>query len=106
MSRCIALMAGYGSAGTYVARPLDVTDRNPSRCHRPAAQDHAGSVQGGLDLETLGLAILAAVVGAAFCFFGYRFFLLLLPLWGFVAGFVAGMQGVGGGLPPHPPFPP
>jgi hypothetical protein len=48
----------------------------------------------GESLETLGLAILAAVVGAAFCFFGYRFFLLLLPLWGFVAGFLAGMQGM------------
>lgn len=50
-------------------------------------------------METLGLAILAAVVGAAFCFFGYRFFLLLLPLWGFVAGFVAGMQGMTALLP-------
>ncbi len=47
-----------------------------------------------MDFQTLGLAILAAVVGAAFCFFGYRFFLVLLPLWGFVAGFVAGMQGM------------
>lgn len=52
-------------------------------------------------METLGLAILAAVVGAAFCFFGYRFFLLLLPLWGFVAGFVAGMQGMAVLLPEH-----
>jgi hypothetical protein len=40
------------------------------------------------------LAVLAAVVGAAFCFVGYRFFLFLLPLWAFVAGFVAGMQGM------------
>jgi hypothetical protein len=52
-----------------------------------------------MDLQTLGLAILAAVVGAAFCFFGYRFLLLLLPLWGFVAGFVAGMQGMAVLLP-------
>jgi hypothetical protein len=47
-----------------------------------------------MDLQTLGLAILAGAVGAAFCFFGYRFLLILLPVWGFVAGFVAGMQGM------------
>lgn len=45
-------------------------------------------------MQTLGLAILAAVVGGAFTFYGYRFFLFLLPLWAFVAGFVAGMQGM------------
>jgi hypothetical protein len=45
-------------------------------------------------MQTLALAILAAVVGGAFTFFGYRFFLFLLPLWAFVAGFVAGMQGM------------
>ena len=33
-------------------------------------------------------------IGAAFCFGGYRFFLLLLPLWGFLVGFNVGTDAV------------
>jgi hypothetical protein len=40
------------------------------------------------------VAILAALVGAAFCFGGFRFFLLLLPIWGFVTGFSIGTDAV------------
>lgn len=40
------------------------------------------------------VAILAVLVGAAFCFGGFRFFLLLLPIWGFVAGFSIGTDAV------------
>lgn len=36
------------------------------------------------------VAVLIALVGLLFLMAGYRFFLLLLPLWGFVAGFWAG----------------
>jgi hypothetical protein len=36
------------------------------------------------------VAIVALLVGAAFCFAGFRFFLLLLPIWGFVVGFSVG----------------
>ncbi len=36
------------------------------------------------------IALIAVLVGAAFCFAGYRFFLLLLPIWGFVVGFTVG----------------
>ncbi len=36
------------------------------------------------------IAIVALLVGAAFCFAGFRFFLLLLPIWGFVVGFNVG----------------
>jgi len=35
-------------------------------------------------------AILAVVIGLAFCFGGWRFFLLLLPLWGLLVGFNVG----------------
>lgn len=35
-------------------------------------------------------AIVALLVGAAFCFAGWKFFLLLLPIWGFVVGFNVG----------------
>ena len=38
------------------------------------------------------MAILAAVIGLAFCFGGWRFFLLLLPIWGFVVGFGLGTE--------------
>ena len=40
------------------------------------------------------IAIVAVLVGAAFCFGGYRFFLLLLPLWGFLVGFNVGTDAV------------
>jgi len=43
---------------------------------------------------TLIMAIIALVIGAAFCFGGFRFFLVLLPLWGFVVGFGVGADVV------------
>jgi hypothetical protein len=38
------------------------------------------------------MAILAVVIGLALCFGGWRFFLLLLPIWGFVVGFGLGTE--------------
>jgi hypothetical protein len=43
---------------------------------------------------TLLMAILAVVIGAAFAFGGWRFFLLLLPIWGFVVGFSLGTEAM------------
>ena len=40
------------------------------------------------------IAIVALLVGAAFCFGGFKFFLLLLPLWGFVVGFTVGTDAI------------
>jgi hypothetical protein len=45
-------------------------------------------------MEALLLGLLALLIGAAFCFVGYRFFLILLPIWGFLVGFAAGMNGM------------
>ncbi len=45
-------------------------------------------------MQTFFLGLLAIVVGAAFCFIGYRLFRILMPLWGFLAGFVAGAEGI------------
>ena len=42
----------------------------------------------------LVMAILAVVIGLAFAFGGWRFFLVLLPLWGFVVGFSLGTEGM------------
>jgi hypothetical protein len=36
------------------------------------------------------IALFVAVIGALFCFGGWRFFLLLLPLWGLLVGFNVG----------------
>jgi hypothetical protein len=36
--------------------------------------------------------LIAFVFGLIFCYSGYRFFLVLLPIWGFVFGFVLGAQ--------------
>jgi ABC-type glycerol-3-phosphate transport system substrate-binding protein len=40
------------------------------------------------------IALIARLVGAAFCCGGFRFFLLLLPIWGFVVGFNVGTDAV------------
>ncbi|HLY32144.1 MAG TPA: DUF4203 domain-containing protein [Ktedonobacterales bacterium] len=32
-------------------------------------------------------ALVLLVLGCLFCFAGYRFFLILMPIWGFIAGF-------------------
>jgi len=45
-------------------------------------------------METFFLGLLAILVGAAFCFIGFRLFLILMPLWGFIAGFTAGAAGI------------
>jgi hypothetical protein len=41
-------------------------------------------------LATITLAVFALLLGAAFCFVGYRFFLVMLPIWGFFGGFWIG----------------
>ena len=41
-------------------------------------------------LTTVTLVLFAVLLGAAFCFAGYRFFLVLLPILGFFSGFWLG----------------
>lgn len=43
-----------------------------------------------MSLEAVVLGLVALAIGAAFTFWGFRFFLLLLPVWGFVFGFIVG----------------
>ena len=45
-----------------------------------------------MDITINGLLIglLAIAIGAAFAFYGFRVFLILLPIWGFFAGFLVG----------------
>jgi len=47
-----------------------------------------------MTLEGILLGLVALAVGAAFTFYGFKFFLILLPLWAFVVGFSAGAQAV------------
>ena len=47
-----------------------------------------------MTLDTLVVAIVAILVGAGLVVAGYRFFLLLLPIFGFVAGFYVGSAAV------------
>ncbi|MFC2036893.1 DUF4203 domain-containing protein [Chloroflexota bacterium] len=53
-------------------------------------------------LATVTLALFAVLLGVAFCFVGYRFFLVMLPIWGFFGGFWIGAYTVslilGGGF--------
>src|SRR6266568_4090057 len=43
-------------------------------------------------LSVLAVGILALLIGIAFCFAGYRFFRILIALWGFFAGFLLTAQ--------------
>ena len=43
-------------------------------------------------LSILFVALLALIFGLAFCFGGYRVFLVMLPIWGFFAGFWLGAE--------------
>ncbi len=47
-----------------------------------------------ITLQGLLLGALAIAIGLAFCFWGFRVFLVLLPIWGFFAGFLLGANGV------------
>jgi hypothetical protein len=49
-----------------------------------------------IDITLQGLLIGALVIaiGLAFAFWGFRVFLILLPIWGFFAGFILGANGV------------
>jgi hypothetical protein len=53
-------------------------------------------------LTTFAVALVAALLGLAFCFVGYRFFLVMLPIFSFFAGFWFGAMAVnlllGGGF--------
>jgi hypothetical protein len=43
-----------------------------------------------MSIEGIIIGLLGVVLGAAFCFAGFRYFLLLLPIWGLFVGFMAG----------------
>jgi len=43
-----------------------------------------------MSIEGIIVGALGVLLGAAFCFAGFRYFLLLLPIWGLFTGFMAG----------------
>ncbi len=43
-------------------------------------------------LSVLFVSLFALLLGLAFCFSGYRVFLVMLPIWGFFAGFWLGAE--------------
>jgi hypothetical protein len=45
-------------------------------------------------IATITLALFAALFGAALCLAGYRFFLVMLPIWGFFGGLWVGAYSV------------
>jgi len=47
-----------------------------------------------MTIEGIVLGLLALAIGAAFCFAGFKWFLLLLPIWGFLTGFVFGSNAI------------
>src|SRR5258706_6867106 len=53
-------------------------------------------------MQTFLIGMVGLAIGAAFCLAGYLFFLFLLPIWGFFAGFSSGASSMvdlfGGGF--------
>ena len=47
-----------------------------------------------MTLEGIILGLIAIAIGTAFTFWGFRFFLLLLPVWGFIFGFILGADAM------------
>jgi hypothetical protein len=47
-----------------------------------------------MSLESLAIALLAVIIGLGFCFAGFRFFLILLPIWAFFAGLLFGADAI------------
>jgi hypothetical protein len=47
-----------------------------------------------MSIEGFLLGAIAVAVGAGFAFYGFKFFLVLLPIWAFVVGFAAGAQAM------------
>lgn len=47
-----------------------------------------------MSIEGILIGLLVLAIGAAFAFWGFRVFLILLPIWGFFAGFLLGANGV------------
>lgn len=47
-----------------------------------------------MSLEAILLGLLALGIGLAFTFAGFKWFLILLPIWGFFAGFLFGANAV------------
>ena len=47
-----------------------------------------------MTLELLCMALIAIVFGLTVAFYGYRIFLILLPIWGFFFGFGLGAQTI------------
>ena len=47
-----------------------------------------------MSFQALLIGLLLLLVGAAFCFVGYRFFRILIAIWGFFAGFNLGASGM------------
>lgn len=45
-------------------------------------------------LTTILIGIILLAIGIAFCFYGYRTFLIFLPIMGFIAGFYIGAQAM------------
>jgi hypothetical protein len=45
-------------------------------------------------LQAAAIGLLAVLIGLAFVFWGFRLFLILLPIWGFFAGFLFGAAAI------------
>jgi hypothetical protein len=43
-----------------------------------------------MSIEGIIVGVLAAAIGAAFAFYGLKLFVILLPIWGFLVGLMAG----------------
>src|SRR5262249_5236923 len=72
------------------ARRALAIQRRRRRTHSasPVVRDSSGGAV--MFFQTVLVSLLLILMGLALCFAGYRFFVILLPIWGFFAGFQFG----------------
>jgi hypothetical protein len=90
---CLILSGGFSDASTAALSPALCCAR-PLAARREFVRGDRGRERGSsrMSLEGILIGLLGVVLGTAFCFAGYRYFLLLLPIWGLFVGFMAGWQ--------------
>jgi hypothetical protein len=66
--------------------PIDIVAYDPTLIIRFQEETHM--------VQAMITALVVLLIGIAFCFAGYTFFRILIPIWGFLVGFSLGASGI------------
>ena len=77
-----------------VADRMHVDKQVASSGKKWSSQMLCSLIGGNMIFQDFLIGVLILLVGAAFCFVGYRFFRILIVIWGFFVGFDLGASGM------------